>query len=248
VEEILEMNFVEACNKHFGCNEDGSLFRLAEPGKRVGYVNDKGYVKVGLRKCEIADFGLANLRVHRIVYALVKGVEPDSINHLDVNPQDNRIENLEDGDHRNNDQQKRVHVNGSKLPGCVWHNRDKRWQAQLWYNDYLLYIGYYDSEEEAHKAYKDLCSTLQKTEESLDFSIEVERIIDSRKGARQSYEKKLRALLARREARRIIQESIKARDAEIALAYELGGFTQQELAKQFGVAKKTIQTAIHKSL
>jgi len=240
------MNFVEACVKHFSCDADGNVYRLSEPGKRVGHV-DNGYVAVSLRKQEITDFGLANLRVHRIVYALVKGVEPDSINHLDVNPQDNRIKNLEDGDHRNNNQKQKVHQNG-KLPGCRWDKRAKRWMAQLGYNDYFLHIGNYDSEEDAHIAYKDLCSTLQKTEESLDLSIEVERIIDSRKGARQSYEKKLRALLARREARRIIQESIKARDAEIALAYETGGFSQRELAKLFGVTQTTVKIAIHKSL
>jgi DNA-directed RNA polymerase specialized sigma24 family protein len=239
------MGFVENCRKHFGCDDEGNLFRLAEPEKRVGYIN-KGYVKVTLRKQEISDFKISSLQAHRIIYALVKGVEADSVNHLD-NPLNNRIEKLENVDHRGNHQDREIHRDG-KLTGCRWDKRAKRWQARLKYNDYCLYIGYYDSEEEAHKAYDDLCDTLQKTEESLDFSIEIERILDERPGLRQKYEQKLEALLARRRIARAIKDAAAARDALIAAEYAAGGVTMRELAKMFGVDLKTVQVAIHKNL
>jgi DNA-binding CsgD family transcriptional regulator len=239
------MNFVDCCKKHFGCNEDGSLYRLSEPDKRVGYLA-QGYVRITLRKEEIADFGIAVLQAHRIVFALCRGIEAETINHLDGNPLNNRIENLENGDDRNNNQQKETHRNG-KLPGCRWHKQGKRWQARLAYNYYNLHVGMFDTEEDAHKAYLDLCATLQKTEESLDLSIEIERIIDSRKGARQKYEEKLSALLVQRAAARARKEALEARDALIASLYAAGGISQRELAKQFGVTQMTVQTAIHKN-
>jgi hypothetical protein len=236
------MDFVEACKKHFRCDAEGFVYRLCEPGKRVGYVHSTGYVAVSLRKEEISDFGIANLRAHRIVYALCRGIEPDTVNHLD-NPLNNRIEKLENVGHRGNHQDREIHRNG-RLPGCHW---DKRWQARLKYNDYKLYIGSYESEEEAHKAYDDLCNTLQKTDEGLEYSIEVERIIDER-GLRQKYEEKLSALLVQRAAARARKEAAAARDAAIASVYAAGGISQRELAKQFGVTKNTVHYAIHKSL
>jgi hypothetical protein len=239
------MNFVDCCKKHFMCDGEGNLYRLCEPGKRVGYAHSTGYLHVSLRKHEIADFGIAQLLVHRIVYALCRGVEANIINHLD-NPLNNRIENLEDGDDRNNQQQQELHRNG-RLPGCHWDKRAKRWQAQLTYNDYKLYIGLFDTEEEAHKAYKDLCGTLQKTGEGLEYSIEIEHIIDGRPGARHKYEEKLRALLAQREVARAIKDAAAARDALIASLYAAGGVTMRELAKQFGVTHVTVKTAIYKN-
>jgi DNA-binding CsgD family transcriptional regulator len=238
--------FVAACRRHFCCDEDGNLYRLSEPGKRVGCVHSTGYLVISLRKQEVADFGVGKLQAHRVVYALCRGVEADTTNHLDGNPLNNRIDNLENGDNRNNLQQQELHRNG-RLPGCYWNKQLKRWQARLTYNDYLLHVGYYDSEEEANAAYKDLCGSLQKTEESLDWSVEIERIIDERPGLRQKYEEKLSALLVQRAAARARKEAAAARDAATASLYAAGGINQRELARQFGVDQKTVLTAIHKN-
>ena len=116
-------------------------------GREAGCLNSRGYRQVGI------DGKL--LYVHRVAWFLYCGVWPEGeIDHINGDKLDNRIENLRDVSHRENQQNWEVHRDG-KLVGCSYHKRNKKWQAYAWSYGKLKQLGGFDSELDAHRAYVD---------------------------------------------------------------------------------------------
>jgi hypothetical protein len=93
---------------------------------------------------------------HRIIWILHNGNIPEGkfIDHIDGNKLNNSIENLRLVTHRENCQNFTKHRNG-KLVGCSFDKRRNKWQSQLWYNGKRKHLGYFNTMEEAHRAYID---------------------------------------------------------------------------------------------
>lgn len=76
------------------------------------------------------------------------------IDHVSGNGLDNRKSNLRICTCQENHMNRKSHKNSSsKYKGISWHKRDKIWQARIRFNGKLIYIGYFDSDIEAAKAY-----------------------------------------------------------------------------------------------
>jgi hypothetical protein len=92
--------------------------------------------------------------VHRLAWFLYYGEWPKGeIDHINGNKSDNRICNLRDVTHKENCQNLLNHRNG-KLVGASYHKSSGKWQASITKNNKLIYLGLFNSEQEAHEVYK----------------------------------------------------------------------------------------------
>ena len=142
---------VERLNELF-IYEDGKL--IAKPGKGVrkkslleaGHTDKRGY-------CEIRIDYKLYLR-HRLIWKMLKGYDPEVIDHINGVPGDDRIENLQDTTQRHNGQ-KSVNFTKRKhsLPLGV-HHSGKRYYACAHLNGKSTRLGTYDTPEEASIAYQ----------------------------------------------------------------------------------------------
>lgn len=115
----------------------------------------KGYAK---RKSHRASPSPCCYRLHRLVLErkldrpLQKGEVCD---HINGDTLDNRRQNLRAVSHGENirNQKKRCN-NTSGYKGVSWHKRDHVWQANIFFDGNAIYLGSFNSAEEAHEAYK----------------------------------------------------------------------------------------------
>lgn len=89
-------------------------------------------------------------RVHRIVYKMAHGSEPDLIDHINCDPSDNRIENLRAATAQQNNQNKRRR--GKFLKGVV--KCGSGFGALIKHNNECIWLGRFDTENEAHFRYR----------------------------------------------------------------------------------------------
>lgn len=117
--------------------------------------------------------------VHRLVgLALVANPNKLSdIDHINGDTWDNRMENLRWMDHSSNSH----HANPDRLNRTGYkgvYTRGKRWGARINKDKKTYYLGYFDSPEEAHKAYcskaKELYGEYAHQPQEKDDEIEVE--------------------------------------------------------------------------
>lgn len=103
----------------------------------------KGYAKRQLHR--------EKLFMHRIIAHSPSDMETD---HKNGNTLDNRKENLRictsAGNNRNRGMNKN---NTSGAKGVVWHKYDNKWQAQIWYNNNIIYLGKFIDKIEAINVY-----------------------------------------------------------------------------------------------
>jgi hypothetical protein len=90
---------------------------------------------------------------HRVAWALHYGEWPtDLIDHINMNPSDNRIENMRIATKRQNGCNRRA-AGKSKYLGVAWVSRIASWKAAISVNNKSIYLGLFKDEVEAAKAY-----------------------------------------------------------------------------------------------
>ena len=97
----------------------------------------------------------STIRAHRVAWFLYHGTWPkDQIDHINNVRNDNRIVNLREATHAQNQANQKIQVGGtSQYKGVCWHKKHKKWQARVMVNYKRIYLGYYDNEKEAALAY-----------------------------------------------------------------------------------------------
>ena len=92
---------------------------------------------------------------HRLIWLYHYGEWPkEYIDHINGIRDDNRIENLREGtDQQNSFNRKSREGSTSKYKGVSWDKQNKKWRAQYSYKGKVYYLGRYECEEEAAKAY-----------------------------------------------------------------------------------------------
>lgn len=91
----------------------------------------------------------------RLIWCLVYGNWPvNLIDHKDGDGLNNRLDNLREASYLENARNRRANTNSrSGLKGVSWKNREKKWSAEIRYLGTCLYLGLFDSPEDAHREY-----------------------------------------------------------------------------------------------
>lgn len=123
--------------------------RTDRNGMEAGSVSKTdGYVYVKFRQKRIG--------VHRVVYYMHHGVMPSEIDHINRVRNDNRIENLREATtHSQNggNQSLQTREKTSKFKGVCWDKNRCKWMASIKFNGKRMYLGRYEDEVSAARAY-----------------------------------------------------------------------------------------------
>jgi len=107
---------------------------------------------------EKTDHGWCDIRMHRVILERMIGrplVGKERADHKDRNGLNNRRSNLRLADFRTNALNAKLRKdNKSGMKGVCWSIPGKRWRAYGKSNGKQIHLGYFDTVEEAHEAYK----------------------------------------------------------------------------------------------
>ena len=130
---------------------DGKLFK--RDGQSVGSVNGNGYEVIWVEG--------KKMQVHRAVFLMHHGYLPDSVDHIDGNKLNNRVENLRDATLSQNQHNSKLRKdNKSGIKGVHWYKQTQKWKVELKVNGKTKHIGCFkelgdakNAIEEARKQY-----------------------------------------------------------------------------------------------
>jgi hypothetical protein len=149
-EEFVEL---KCTNGKYKINRLGQITRdgikILRPGLNGnGYPFVTLYVNKTIKLCK---------QVHRAVAEtfIPNPSNKSEVNHIDGNKQNYSIDNLEWVTRSENSfwAKKRHIKSSSKYKGVSWHGQNKCWQASITYDYKKIYLGCYEKEEDAAKAY-----------------------------------------------------------------------------------------------
>lgn len=115
-------------------------------GAMITSVNGHGYVQLSIYK--------RKYEAHRIAWLWFYGKMPSKgIDHINGNKTDNRIANLREASVAQN-QWNRRKPKKFGLRGAIFHALAGRWTSHIMINGISIYLGLFNTELEAHTAYK----------------------------------------------------------------------------------------------
>jgi len=117
-------------------------------GEIVGTVGKNGYRYIGInRKLYLA---------HRVAWLIYHGRWPVAdIDHINGDKDDNRMANLREATRsENNINSITPRNNTSGHKGCYYDKRRSCWYAEIWVNKKKIFLGRFDSSQEAGEAYQ----------------------------------------------------------------------------------------------
>jgi HNH endonuclease len=118
-------------------------FTVKKTGKPAGHSDGKGYLAVRI--------GHSAYKLHRLVWLWHnQATPPFLLDHVNGDRKDNRIENLRSASDLEN---VRNRIRQGKFPMGVSKNQHGRYCARIQKGSEKLYLGYYDTPEEAGAAY-----------------------------------------------------------------------------------------------
>ena len=139
--------------------ENDKLYRLSKWTSKWNCCNDlkpksSKYIQVLINK--------KKYYLHRLIYKyhnedfdITDNSKNNQIDHININPSDNRIENLRVVNHTENQRNRKKRENTtSKYIGVSWVKKSNKWLATITINRKVKYLGRFDNEEEAAEAHK----------------------------------------------------------------------------------------------
>lgn len=120
----------------------------------AGVIRSGGYLQIFI-------FG-GHHRAHRLAWLYMTGAWPlAEIDHINLDPSDNRWENLREATHSQNGTNKRRHRdNTSGFKGVNWHKASQKWRARIMKEKCEMSLGYFDTAEAAYAAYCEAANRL----------------------------------------------------------------------------------------
>lgn len=116
-------------------------------GRIAGNFDDEGYARVRING--------KNYKLHSLIWLWCYGEWPEkTLDHIDGNPRNNRIDNLRLATLSEN-QQNRKHSKNNKsgYPGVCWDKTCNKWKAYIKKDYKTINLGNFTSPEDAYAAY-----------------------------------------------------------------------------------------------
>lgn len=149
-EELISLLCYDRETGVFSHRNAGGRWGEIPAGTTVGGLDDMGYVRITIGRGR-------RYRAHRLAWFYVTGEWPiGDIDHIDGNRSNNCFANLRAVSRQVNlqNRKKRNPLNTkSGLIGAVWSEAAKRWTSRIRAGGKLVYLGLFDTPEEAHNAY-----------------------------------------------------------------------------------------------
>jgi len=142
----------ERVRELFEYRQDGNLYwkikasQSTSIGDMAGWDNGGGYKKVRVNKKIQA--------VHRLIFLYHHGYLPTYVDHADLNPSNNKIENLRAATRADNARNKSKQKNNTTGWTGVFFRKDSgKYRAIIGVNDKLLHLGTFKTPKDAALAY-----------------------------------------------------------------------------------------------
>lgn len=132
--------------------------------KTVGWINKSGHLRI--------EFFGQKFMVHRIIWQLVTGEDPGElqVDHVDGNPVNNAWHNLRLVTNQENTHNSKISIlNTSGFKGVGWRKSHQKWTARITVDSRCRFLGYFDTPEDAHRAYLKAKQLLHPTTPSHHF-------------------------------------------------------------------------------
>lgn len=114
-------------------------------GKVAGSPNNDGYILIKIQG--------KKYKAHRLAWFYVTGEQPYEVDHKNRKKDDNKFKNLRPADDSKNSANS-VRFNSLGFKGVAKVAKSMKFQASICVNYKTIYLGVFDTEEEAHEAYK----------------------------------------------------------------------------------------------
>lgn len=135
--------------EHFTNSKGRNIFLSRYAGKVVGCLSLQGYLTITI--------GKTKLLAHRVAWCVHYGVWPTySVDHINLNKADNRIENLRDIEEQVNSLGRaRYRTNVSGCSGVGYLKDSGKWKVSIGVRGKKVYLGLFESMESAVAAYEE---------------------------------------------------------------------------------------------
>lgn len=94
-----------------------------------------------------------NFYLHRIIWVLMTGEQPEFIDHIDGNGLNNKWENIRNVSHLKNSHNQKIHKNNTSGASGVTYRKDSnRWRARIKVDGTMISLGTFETFDEAKTA------------------------------------------------------------------------------------------------
>lgn len=130
---------------------DGCLYWRISIGSKIKIGSIAGYRSKTNNRSSIQIYKKVYL-IHRIIYLFHYGYIPQFLDHIDNNPQNNKIENLRPATRLQNSYNRKLNANNkSGVKGVYWRKNIKKYIARCTVNSVRYNLGHFVNLEEAKK-------------------------------------------------------------------------------------------------
>jgi hypothetical protein len=141
-----ELRWKSRPRNHFSDQRSWGIWNTKNAGTKAGSTNPGRHREVGVNR--------VNYMEHRVIFKLMTGAEPpESIDHIDGNPLNNRWSNLRPATHQ--EQKWNVKLRSDNTSGYRGvHRMKKKWSARINIHGEYRTLGCFATPEEASSAYE----------------------------------------------------------------------------------------------
>lgn len=133
-------------------------------------LDSRGYLHIGLNK----NGKCKSRTIHQLVAESFLNHKPCGlklvVNHIDVNKQNNKSDNLEIVTNRENSNRKHL-KSSSKYVGVSWYKERNKWLSFIRINGKQKYLGSFSKELDAGNAYQNALKEIKERAENIKFEI-----------------------------------------------------------------------------